>query len=80
MFTVYILYSQTHNKHYTGFTSDFEARLNSHNLFGKKDWATRYRPWNVIHTETSENKAEAMRREKWFKSGVGREFIKLLPH
>lgn len=80
MFTVYVLYSQSHNKHYTGFSSDFKARLDSHNLFGKKDWSTRYRPWKVIHTETFEQKSDAMKREKWLKSGVGREYIKLLLH
>lgn len=78
MFTVYVLYSESHKKHYTGFSSNFEARLNSHNLFGKKDWSIRYRPWKVIHTEMYDNKMEAMKREKWLKSGVGREFIKSL--
>jgi putative endonuclease len=80
MFTVYVLYSQIHDKHYTGFSSDFEARLASHNLFGKKDWSVRYRPWKVIHVETFENKTDAMKREKWLKSGVGRAFIKKIPH
>jgi putative endonuclease len=78
MYTVYVLYSQAHGKHYTGFTSDFEARFASHNLFGKKDWTTRYRPWKVILTESYEIKAEAVKREKWLKSGVGRDFIKTL--
>lgn len=80
MFTVYILYSKLHNKHYTGFSSNFEARVNSHNLLGKKDWAVRYRPWKIIHTETFENKSDAMKREKWLKSGVGRTFINSLTH
>jgi putative endonuclease len=40
----------------------------------------KYRPWKLIHTEVFDTKAEAMQREKWFKSGVGRSFIKTLPH
>jgi len=80
MFTVYILYSELYNKHYAGFTSDIESRLNSHNHFVTKGFTVKYRPWKLIHTEVFDTKAEAMQREKWFKSGVGRSFIKTLPH
>ena len=45
-FTVYVLFSEHYSKHYTGFTSDLENRLNSHNEFGK-DWTARYRPWEL---------------------------------
>ncbi|MBL7800169.1 MAG: GIY-YIG nuclease family protein [Chitinophagales bacterium] len=77
-FTVYILYSQQFNKHYVGFTSDLHARLLSHNSLATKGFTVRYRPWTLIHTELFETKAEAMKKEKWFKSGVGRSFIKSL--
>ncbi|MBQ4822524.1 GIY-YIG nuclease family protein [Aquimarina sp. MMG016] len=30
-FIVYILYSEKHNKHYTGYTSDLITRFRSHN-------------------------------------------------
>lgn len=42
-YTVYILFSEEHNKHYTGFTSNLEVRLKSHNEFGK-GWTAQYRP------------------------------------
>ena len=80
MYTVYVLYSEKFQKHYTGYSSDFDARLQSHQILGKKDWCIRYRPWKVIYTETFDSKIEAMKKEKWLKSGVGREFIKTLPH
>lgn len=80
MFTVYVLFSKTANKHYTGFSSDFEARLQSHNIFGKKDWAVKYRPWKVIYSEVFSEKADALKKEKWLKSGRGRAFINTLPH
>jgi putative endonuclease len=79
-YTVYILYSPQFNKHYVGFTSDLHARLLSHNSLATKGFTVRYRPWTLIHTEVFETKAEAMQKEKWFKSGVGRAFIKSLPH
>ena len=80
MYTVYILYSVTHKKHYTGYTSNFRARLISHNELGNKDWATKYRPWKVILTEEYSTKADAIKREKWMKSGIGRAHIKSIPH
>ena len=79
LYTTYILFSEKYTKHYVGFTSNLELRLKSHNKFGH-DWTVRYRPWKLIHTKEFETKQEAMRYEKWLKSGVGRDFIKCLPH
>ncbi len=76
MYTVYILYSEKYNKTYVGFTTDMQARFLSHNELGIKGWTIKFRPWIIIHTEEFSNKAEAMRREKWFKSGIGRDYIK----
>ena len=75
MFTVYVLYSHMHGKSYVGFTSDLPGRLLSHNELGHKGWTLKYRPWELVFTEEYETKAEAMKREKWLKSGVGREFV-----
>ncbi len=80
MFTVYILYSHKHDKHYVGFTTDLAERFLSHNHLSSKGWTARYRPWEIIHTEEFATKAEAMDREKWLKTGVGRAFTKTLPH
>jgi putative endonuclease len=78
VFTVYILYSEKYDKTYVGFTSDLEARFNSHNELATKGWTVKFRPWKIIHCEHFENKSDALKREKWFKSGIGREFIKSL--
>ena len=78
-FTVYILFSEKYNRHYTGYTSDLEIRLLSHNVFGH-GWTAKYRPWTLIFSKEFENKKEAMIFEKWLKTGVGREFIKTLKH
>ena len=78
-YKVYILFSQIHLKHYTGFTIDIEQRLRSHNELGH-DWTSKYRPWKLIYTKNFNVKAEALIYEKWLKSGVGRDFIKALAH
>ncbi len=79
-FVVYILYSELHKKHYVGYTSDLEARFKSHNELATKGFTVKYRPWRLLYTESFKTKTEALQREKYLKSGVGREFIKALPH
>jgi putative endonuclease len=79
VYIVYILFSEKHNKHYTGFTSSISLRLKSYNEFGK-DWTSRYRPWKLIYTKEFKNKSEAMAYERWLKTGIGREFIKTIIH
>jgi len=78
-YTVYILYSEKFEKHYTGFTSDLDSRLRSHNESGN-DWSKRYRPWKLIFNKEFFDKTQALSYEKWLKTGVGRDFIKKLPH
>ena len=78
MFWFYILFSTRIQKTYVGFTSNLELRIASHNEFGKKDWASKHRPWTLIHSEIFDSKTEAMAREKFLKSGKGRVWIKEL--
>ena len=78
-YIVYILFSDKYSKHYTGFTSNLEMRLKSHNEFGH-DWTSKYRPWKLIYSKEFDDKKAAIEHEKWLKSGVGRDFIKTLEH
>jgi putative endonuclease len=78
-FTVYILFSKAHQKHYTGFTTNLGQRLLSHNELGN-GWTARYRPWELIFTKEFTIKIEAMKFEKWLKTGAGRDFIKTIQH
>ena len=48
IYTVYILFSDSYNKHYTGFTTDLEDRLLSHNELGN-GWTKAFRPWRLIY-------------------------------
>jgi putative endonuclease len=76
VFTVYILQSEKFSKTYVGFTSNLEERMKSHNGLATKGWTVKFRPWKILYKEEYASKQEAMQREKWFKSGVGRAFIK----
>jgi putative endonuclease len=75
MYTVYVLYSREYEKIYIGFTSNLESRMKSHNYLSKKGYTIKYRPWEVVYTESYETKSEAMKREKQLKSSRGRRFI-----
>lgn len=77
-FVVYILYSKKFGKNYTGFTSNLIERFKSHNLLAKKGFTIKFRPWEVIYVEFFNSKSDAMKREKFLKTGMGREFIKKL--
>ncbi len=77
-FVVYILFSENHGKTYVGFTSNLIERFKSHNFLSKKGYTVKYRPWIVKYLEFYETKEEAIKREKFLKSGKGREFIKSL--
>ena len=76
MFAVYILYSLRYSKTYVGCTSNLIQRFYSHNYLGNKGWTIRYRPWEVIYVEIFEDKREALDREQFLKSGLGRRYIK----
>ncbi len=81
-FVVYILYSHSSGKTYTGMTSDLITRFQFHNSKSTKGFTLRYRPWMVIHVEFFVHNALEWLREKILKSGKGREWVKnkLLPN
>ena len=76
MFTVYVLYSNKHDKLYIGYTSDLKRRLLSHNKLAKKGWTIKYRPWKLIYSEEFPNKSAAIKRERELKSHKGRDFLR----
>jgi len=74
-FYVYVIKSQEGFK-YTGMTEDLALKLKQHNDKSMSFWTKRGTNWEVVHKEEFESKTEALKREKWLKTGVGREFIK----
>ncbi|OGF49251.1 MAG: hypothetical protein A2231_06325 [Candidatus Firestonebacteria bacterium RIFOXYA2_FULL_40_8] len=79
MYTVYIIQSMTTSKTYVGYTSDLKRRLLGHNgAFGISSKHTKRNsgPWKLIYKEEYSTKTEAIIREKFFKSGQGREWRK----
>ncbi len=77
-YTVYVLVSETTGKRYTGQTDDLDRRLAEHNNPDhnlRKHTSRNAGPWRLVLTEEYPTRSEAMRREKWLKSGVGRAWL-----
>ena len=76
MFYVYVL-KNTKPSLYIGHTNDLERRVIEHNS-GRSPYTKNRGPWNLIYSESLVSRSEAMRREKFLKSGKGREFLKTI--
>ena len=74
-FYVYVLRSIEYKRSYVGFTSNVERRLKEHNS-GKTRSTKPYRPWVLLFSERYPTKIDALNREKFLKSGQGRDEIK----
>jgi putative endonuclease len=77
MFYVYVLKSQKDRGLYIGFTKDLKKRVLEHN--NGKNLSTKPRiPFELIFYEAYSNKYDALRREKYFKTGKGRTSLNLM--
>jgi putative endonuclease len=67
--------SERDNKLYIGFTNDLEKRVEEHHK-GAVASTTNRRPLKLIYYEACLNEEDALKREKYFKTGFGRRFLK----
>ena len=77
MYYVYIIFSEKLKKKYIGSTSNLKARFKEHNS-GESIYTAKGIPWKLIYYEAFSSKKDAIREEKFLKSGKGRERIKYL--
>ena len=76
-FFVYALKSLKDGRIYVGFTGNLEKRLNEHNS-GKTSSTKAWVPWELLYSEKVSTRIEARKREKYLKSGIGKEYLKSL--
>ena len=74
MFYTYILRSLKDSRYYYGHTADLDKRLKEHNA-GKVRSTKGRIPFEVHYSEIFETKSEAYRREMFFKSREGRDWL-----
>jgi putative endonuclease len=77
MYYVYAIKSLNKNYIYVGLTANTERRIAEHN--DKKEKTTRsYAPFETILIEGYDTRIKARERERYLKSGVGKEYLKSL--
>jgi putative endonuclease len=74
---VYALRSLKDNNLYIGISRNPEKRVRIHNK-GKTESTRIRRPFVLIHKESCNSLKEAREKEKYYKSGFGREILKNL--
>ena len=75
MYKVYVIYSKKAGKYYTGQTEDLKRRLNEHNEGTLGKYTKNKGPWELLYFEEFKTREEALRREKYLKTGAGRDFV-----
>lgn len=75
MVWVYAISSVVRNYIYVGMTKDVDARLARHNK-GREKITKPYAPFQLIYTEVCANRVKAREREKYWKSGIGKQKLR----
>ena len=79
MIAVYAIKSLIKDYLYVGMTNDLERRLKEHNN-GENRSTKAYRPFVLIYSEEFPDRTKARIKDKYLKSGVGKEFLKSLTY
>ncbi len=75
MYYTYVIQSDKDKRFYTGFAEDLQNRLNDHNS-GKVASTKNRMPFKLIYYEACLNEQDAIAREKYLKSGMGKRYLK----
>ena len=75
---VYAIKSLSKNYIYVGLTNNLDRRIHQHNS-GRGRSTKSYAPFRLILSEKIGARIEARKREKYLKSGIGKEFLKKIP-
>jgi len=70
----YVLLSDLDHKFYIGFTKDLKLRFEQHKA-GHVPSTKHRRPLKLVYYEACLTQADATRREKYFKTHLGRQFL-----
>ncbi|WP_140937070.1 GIY-YIG nuclease family protein [Sphingobacterium lumbrici] len=74
---VYAIKSEKDGRIYVGLSANPYKRLDEHNS-GKTKSTKGFIPWTLIYIEEVDSRIEAREKEKYYKSGFGKEYLKAL--
>ncbi len=75
MHSTYVLLSHDQARFYTGYTSDLRKRLQEHPGGGVR-WRASRRPVQLVYYEACVSPEDALRRERFLKSGKGKRYLR----
>ena len=75
MIIVYSIYDKFYKEIYVGLTNDIERRIKEHKR-GQTQYTRKFKNIKLFYKEEFEDYKTARKREKYFKSGCGKEFLK----
>ncbi len=75
MIYLYVIKSEVNGDLYVGICKNVDSRLKDHSV-GKNRYTKGLRPWMLMFVEEYNNWADARVKEKYYKSGVGKEELK----
>ena len=75
MFYVYFLKSCENNDIYVGSCENIEVRFANHNR-GRVKSTKGYRPWQLLEYEEYPTRSEAVRKERFYKTGQQKEILR----
>ena len=75
MIILYVIKSEKNSDLYTGICKDLNQRLKDHKD-GKNRYTKGLRPWALVLTEKYPDWKSAREKEKFYKSGFGKEILK----
>ncbi|MFC1594447.1 GIY-YIG nuclease family protein [Candidatus Omnitrophota bacterium] len=75
MYYIYVIASRSRNYIYVGLSNNMQRRFVEHQQ-GYNKTTKPYRPFKLVHSEVFKTRIDARKREKYLKSGVGKEWIK----
>ncbi len=74
-FYIYVLESEKDGLWYTGYTDNLRRRMAEHDKGSTASTKSR-RPWKLIYYEACLDQKDALAREKYLKSGMGKRYLR----
>jgi len=74
MFYTYVLKSEKSGRFYTGYTNDLRKRFKEHNS-SQSTYTAKRGPYKLIYYEACSNQQDAMAREKYLKTAIGKRYL-----
>ena len=79
MYFIYIIYSQSSNLYYVGYTNNPNLRLIEHNMNPHNTFTSKHRPWIMLALfECGMSESQATIIERFIKKQKSRKLIELL--